>query len=161
MGSPAGAGRACGSSRAGCTAPAAAPGMECCQGLAASKTKKKQGNSIHPLQPQLMDMRGNCLLAEIQVNTRSSKGTQGQLAFHSLHGKAKTWELLPLGSWMNGKSIPGRKLTQAQGNDHLRTRKQQVTVPFHKSTVLPKRVSVNPWGVGRGSKTSSLNCVWE
>lgn len=57
---------------------------------------------------------------------------------------------------MNGKSIPDRKLTQAQGNDHLRTRKQQVTVPFHKSTVLPKRVSVNPWGVGRDLKLPAL-----
>lgn len=44
VGSPAGAGRACGSSRAGCTAPAAAPGMECCQELATSKKKPGKFN---------------------------------------------------------------------------------------------------------------------
>lgn len=46
VGSPAGAGRACGSSRAGCTAPAAALGMECCQELAASKKKTREIQSI-------------------------------------------------------------------------------------------------------------------
>lgn len=36
-------------------------GWNAARGWLQAKKKKNQGNSIHPLQPQLMDMRGNCL----------------------------------------------------------------------------------------------------
>lgn len=73
-----------------CSGDGMLPGAGCKQ-----KIKKTQGNSIHSLQPQLMDMRGNCLWAEIQVNTWSLKGTQGQAEFQSLPGKLKLGNCSP------------------------------------------------------------------